>query len=56
MLQEIQPFLEELGWYDNDNVKISSLQEEDGIEYYVLEISNDSGELPLLFFMMLNLV
>ena len=37
------PF-EELGWYDNDNVKISSLQEEDGIEYYVLEISNDSGE------------
>ena len=38
-----QPF-EELGWYGNDNVKISSLQEENGIEFYVLEISNESGE------------
>ena len=37
------PF-EEIGWYSNDNVKISSLQEEKGREYYVLEIINDSGE------------
>ena len=37
------PF-EEIGWYSNDNVKISSLQEEEGREYYVLEIINDSGE------------
>ena len=37
------PF-EEIGWYSNDNVKISSLQEEDGIEYYLLEISKDNGE------------
>ena len=37
------PF-EEIGWYGNDNVKISSLQEEEGREYYVLEIINDSGE------------
>ena len=37
------PF-EEIGWYSNDNVKISSLQEDEGREYYVLEIINDSGE------------
>ena len=37
------PF-EELGWYDNENVKITSLYEEEGRDFYVLELSNSNGD------------
>ena len=37
------PF-EELGWYDNENVKITSLYEEEDRDFYVLELSNSNGD------------